>query len=69
MGARWRGSGHGYYFLLRKFGRGESEKLLTKSRLPSFQAARRVENRHAGTGEGISADGEDPGRSRRLWRL
>ena len=48
---------------------GKSEKLLTKSRLPSFQAARRVENRHAGTGEGISSDGEDPGRSRRLWRL
>jgi len=30
MGARWRGSGHGYYFLLRNFYRGEAEKLLTR---------------------------------------
>jgi len=55
MGARLRGSGHGYYFLLRNFVGGKSEKLFTKSRLPSFQAAWRVENRHAGTGEGISS--------------
>ena len=59
MGARWRGSGHGYYFLLRKSFLIETEKLLTKFGylLPGRAA---VENRHAGTGEGISSDGEIP---------
>jgi len=28
MGARWRGSGHGYYFLLRKSFLERNEKLL-----------------------------------------
>jgi hypothetical protein len=50
------------------FVEGKPKKLPTKVGY-LFQAARRVENRHAGTGEGISSDGEDPGRSRRLWRL
>ena len=44
--ARWRGSGHCYYFLLRKFYWGENRETTHKSQFP-FQAARRVENRHA----------------------
>src|SRR5438876_7960956 len=48
--ARWRGSGHGYYFLLRKSCLTEAEKLLTNSATFFLQVARRVENRHAGTG-------------------
>ena len=46
-------------FYCGSFFEGETEKLLTKVGY-FFQAARRVENRHAGTGEGISSDGEDP---------
>lgn len=40
MGARRRGSGHGYYFLLRKLCGRETEKLLEHARF-LFQAARR----------------------------
>jgi hypothetical protein len=70
MGTRWRGSGHGYYFLLRKFGRGEKRETAHKESVTFFPGRAAVENRHAGTGEGISSDGEDPGcRRSRLWRL
>ena len=63
MGARWRGSGHGYYFLLRKFFE-EKPKNCSQNAGYFFQAARRVENRHAGTGEGISSAGQDLRRRR-----
>jgi len=34
MGARWRGSGHGYYFLLRKFYWRKNWKTTQQGRLP-----------------------------------
>ena len=72
MGARWRGSGHGYYFLLRKSFLTGNRKIAHKCRLP-LPGRAAVENRHAGTGEGISSDGQDPCRRRaaasRLWHL
>ena len=71
MGARWRGSGHGYYFLLRKSFLTESRKIAHKMSATFFQAARRVENRHAGTGEGIiqMARTLAAASCRRLWHL
>ncbi len=48
--ARWRGSGYGYYFLLRKFCLSRIEKLNPAA---PFQAARRVENRHAALVKGL----------------
>jgi hypothetical protein len=57
MGARWRGSGHGYYFLLRKFFLGSSENLLKNTtHLAPGRAA--VKNRHAGTGEVINSSAQ-----------
>jgi hypothetical protein len=40
MGASWRGSGHGYYFLLRKFCRGERRETARKESATFFSAQR-----------------------------
>jgi hypothetical protein len=55
MGARWRGSGHGYLSNCGSFIDGKPRKLLKKFGylFPSRQAARRDENRHADIGEGL----------------
>ena len=69
MGTRWRGSGYCYELLLRK-----SFAVVTKncSKMPLLLPGRvAVENRRAGTGEGISSDGEYTRRRKvcRLWHL
>jgi hypothetical protein len=55
MGARWRGSGHGYYFLLRKL----LGKTKNCSKMPLLLPSRAaVKNRHAGTGEVINSSAQ-----------
>ena len=71
MGARWRGWGMATTFYCGSFVDRKPKNCSQKS-ATSFQAARRVENRHAGTGEVITASAQGwfvcyP--RRHLWHL